>query len=112
MKSRRAAALAFVGWYLMAPILHRQYSPDLPHSAWSVVEGNFPSQAACEAERARYLTLEKKTAKPGVVRDQSTATGLLHVEFTNATRSQAIRAFFGSNQIRTLAVRIWQIHFA
>ena len=60
----------------------QEYCPGLPQSKWHWA-GNFRSQAACEAERARYLALEKKLAKPEVISNPLTVTGRLHLEYTN-----------------------------
>jgi hypothetical protein len=59
MKSRHAAALALVGWYLMMPhALPGNPSPDwgAPISDWYRY-GDFRSQAACEAKKQRMIEL-------------------------------------------------------
>jgi len=66
MKPRQAAALALVGWYLLAPPVYvpKDSSPDLPLKShtnenaplaeWTNY-GSFDSVSACEKERAKQL---------------------------------------------------------
>jgi hypothetical protein len=66
MNLRHAAALALVGWYLMAPVptkapLGQQpINPDLPLSKWTI-EQSFDTAAECEHWRASAIMTNVKT---------------------------------------------------
>jgi hypothetical protein len=64
MKLRHAAALALVGWYLMAPPFPKgehRYEPDtsVPLSQW-IRRASFDSAAECEAHKTNWLDALKK----------------------------------------------------
>jgi hypothetical protein len=68
--ARHAAALAFVGWYLLAPAAYPatngmlRWDAAAPLSRWKVVK-SFDSATQCEAERLkrqRAVEIENKTS--------------------------------------------------
>jgi hypothetical protein len=62
MKSRHAAALALVGWYLlMPPLKNKSVATDAPLSTWKLVN-SFDTASDCENSRSSLIEQAKKTA--------------------------------------------------
>ena len=70
MKTRHAAALALVGWYLMLPPVREAGPPDLgaPLGKWGMLSPSFDSAKECEAYKLKLAEKVVKERRPDYIR--------------------------------------------